>query len=94
MKEDGKIRRKSDTGCTQFSTVNGHVITDYSHCGLPAGSSDDICWVHIWERHIRGVEEGAVVCIVLTQVPLSGIFYHLLTFQLQNAKVHQTMLLA
>ncbi len=35
--------------------------------------SDDVGWVNVWRRHVGGVVEGAVVCVVLIQSPFSGV---------------------
>lgn len=64
--------------------IQFNASTDYSHCSLPTGSSDDVGRLHSWRRHICRVEEGAVVGIVLTQGPLSSILDRLLAFQLEN----------
>lgn len=75
-----------NTVCTHSFGKQCNASTDYSHCGLPTGSSDDVSRVHSWRRHIGCVEEGAVVGIVLTQGPLSGVLDRLLPFQLENGK--------
>lgn len=64
---DGNIRY-----CCIWKTVQCH-STDYSHCRLPAGSSDDVGRVHSWRRHICRVVERAVVGVVLLQGPFSGV---------------------
>lgn len=74
-----------------YKSIQYNATTDYSHCILPAGSSDDISWVHILRRHICRVIEGAVVGVVLIESPYSGVLDGLLCLQLRNRKcIHKS----